>query len=78
MEAIIKTSESLREYDDMCHRAMMAYQGLLELKQYSPNTIRNYKHSFGYFLRGFPGLKPSTITKPMIMDWMLKEMKKNN
>lgn len=56
-------------------KALAAYQGLLELKRYSSNTIRNYTIAFQAFLRAFPGQKPSEITKPMIMDWLLREVK---
>lgn len=64
--------------DPIHEKAINAYKGFLELKQYSPKTIRTYMKSFAFFLRGFIGLKPSEITKPMIMDWMLRESKKRN
>ncbi len=56
-------------------QALAAYRGMLELKRYSPNTIRTYLHAFQVFLRAFPDDKPSQITKPMIMDWLLRESK---
>lgn len=74
----LKRKDEIQVPDEYALKAMAAYIGMLDLKQYSENTKRTYVNSFRYFLRGFPGIKPSTITKPMIMDWMLKEMKEHH
>lgn len=51
--------------------ALEAYTALLRLKNYSPNTISNYRNWFMVFLYNFPDRKPSTITKAEILDFML-------
>jgi len=53
------------------HRAAIdAYVALLKLKNYSPNTIRNYSNWFLVFLQHFPGRKPSSITRSEILDFL--------
>ncbi len=60
------------------HRtAIDAYVALLKLKNYSPNTIRNYSNWFLAFLNHFPGRKPSSITKPEILDFLYAYRKTN-
>lgn len=51
--------------------ALNAYVELLKLKNYSSNTIQNYKNWFIIFLNHFPDRKPSTITKYEIMDFLV-------
>ncbi len=51
--------------------ALKAYTELLKLKNYSSNTIKNYKDWFIIFLNYFPERKPSTITKYEIMDFLV-------
>jgi site-specific recombinase XerD len=53
-------------------KALIAFKGLLELKSYSMNTQRSYLSAFAFFLNGFPERKPSLLTKPEIMDWLLR------
>ena len=58
---------------DLFHqKALAAFKGLLELRSYSKNTQRSYLSAFAFFLSGFPGKKPSALTKPEIMDWLLR------
>ena len=52
-------------------RAITAYCELLRLKNYSDNTIKNYRNWFLFFLRSFKGRKPSTITTLEIMDFLV-------
>ena len=52
--------------------ALEAYVDLLKLKNYSENTIRNYRNWFLLFLHRFPDRKPSEIKKSEIMDFMKK------
>ena len=47
--------------------ALRAYEELLKLKNYSPNTISVYRNYFILFMNCFPDHKPSTITKNEIM-----------
>ena len=44
-------------------------------QRYSPATRRSYGTAFRYFLSGFPGRKPSVISKAEIMDWLLRQQK---
>ena len=50
--------------------ALAAYVELLRLKNYSPNTIKNYRNWFLFFINYFPNRKPSTITKIEILDFL--------
>lgn len=60
------------------HRAAIdAYVALLKLKNYSPNTIRNYSNWFWVFLQHFPGRKPSAITRTEIQDFLYAYRKTN-
>src|SRR5437016_5953648 len=51
--------------------ALQAYIEMLRLKNYSQNTISNYKNWFLIFLNHFPDRKPSTISKNEIMDFLV-------
>jgi integrase/recombinase XerD len=51
--------------------AVQAYVEILRLKNYSPNTIENYRSWFLYFLKHFPSRKPSSISKNEILDFMV-------
>jgi site-specific recombinase XerD len=53
--------------DDTHLQARQAYVDLLRLENYSVNTIETYKFWFTRFLLCFPHHKPSSITKPEIM-----------
>lgn len=57
--------------------AIEAYTALLKLKNYSPNTIRNYTNWFLVFLHHFPGRKPSSITRPEVLDFLYAYRKSN-
>lgn len=59
-------------------KALLAYCGLMELKSYSINTQRSYRSAFTFFLIGFPGRRPSELTKPEIMDWLLRMKRARN
>ncbi len=59
-------------------KALAAFDGLLQLKGYSSNTRRSYVSAFSSFLMGFSGQKPSVITKPAIMDWLLRMKQERN
>lgn len=54
-----------------------AYLALLKLKNYSPNTIRNYSNRFLVFLQHFPGRKPSSITRAEILDFLYQYRQSN-
>lgn len=56
---------------DMHLLALQAYVEMLKLKNYSPNTIANYRNWFIFFMNGFPEKKPSTITKNEILDFLV-------
>lgn len=51
--------------------AVNAFVGLLQLKNYSENTIKNYKSWFLFFLKHFPERRPSFITQEEILDFLL-------
>lgn len=51
--------------------AMNAYVEMMRLKNYSENTIRNYKNWFLFFLQYFPDRKPSEISKNEILDFLV-------
>ncbi|MBK5284050.1 MAG: site-specific integrase [Bacteroidia bacterium] len=63
--------EHYHQLDDMQQKALAAYVELLRLKNYSPNTIKNYRNWFILFLNHFPDRKPSTISKYEIMDFLV-------
>ena len=52
--------------------ALDAYTHMLRLKNYSENTIRNYRNWFLIFLQNFPGRKASEISKGEILDFLVK------
>lgn len=51
--------------------AVEAYTELLRLKNYSGNTLKNYKNWFVFFLNHFPNHQPFAITKNEIMDFLV-------
>ncbi|MEI6816467.1 MAG: site-specific integrase [Bacteroidota bacterium] len=51
--------------------ALGAYIELLRLKNYSDNTINTYRNWFLIFLRYFNDIKPSSISKHEIMDFLV-------
>ena len=51
--------------------AVKAFEEMLRLKNYSYNTIKNYRVYFTLFLGCFPAHKPSHITKNEILDFMV-------
>lgn len=57
--------------------ALEKYIELLQLKNYSVNTISVYRNWFTIFLKNFPDKKPSTITKDEVMGFLI-EMKNKN
>jgi integrase/recombinase XerD len=58
--------------------ALAAYIEMLKLRNYSENTIKNYKEHFINFLLHFSGYKPSEITKGQIMDYLVMTRRKEN
>src|SRR5437868_200061 len=58
--------------NNMQFLALRAYEELLRLKNYSPHTISVYRNWFIIFMNCFPDHKPSAITKPEIMDFLVK------
>jgi integrase/recombinase XerD len=66
---------TVKEYyhrlDDVQQKALAAYVELLRLKNYSPNTIKNYRNWFILFLQFFPDRKPSSITKNQVLDFLV-------
>ncbi len=74
MQPILKTSTAEfqnQTLNEMQQKALTAYLSLLKLKNYSDNTITVYRNWFIQFLFYFKDKKPSTITTPMIMDYLL-------
>ena len=57
--------------DDIQRKALRAYVELLRLRNYSQNTIKNYRNWFEFFLRHFHDRKPSTISKNEILDFLV-------
>ncbi|MBP9186668.1 MAG: site-specific integrase [Bacteroidia bacterium] len=64
--------------NEMHHLAITAYVELLRLKNYSENTIANYRGNFIAFLSYYKDFKPSEITKAQIMDYLVMMRKKDN
>ena len=60
------------QLNDVQQKALAAYIAMLKLKNYSSNTILVYRNWFILFLTHFPQHKPSTITKPEIMDFLVQ------
>ncbi len=58
--------------------AIAAYTETLRLKNYSSNTINNYRTHFISFILYFIGEKPSSITKNQIMDYLVMLRRKEN
>lgn len=67
-----KNTVKLRPNCDFHDLALAAYTEMLRLKNYSENTIKNYRNWFLFFLNYFPDRKPSTISKNEILDFMVK------
>lgn len=51
--------------------ALKAYIELLRLRNYSENTIKNYRNWFLFFIIHFPDRKPSTLSKNEILDFLV-------
>jgi len=51
--------------------ALRAYEEMLRLKNYSQNTIRNYRNWLIFFFQHFPQNKPSAISKNEILDFLV-------
>ena len=56
--------------NEMQQKAMTIYIEMLQLRNYSYNTIKNYRNMFTVFLKHFPNCKPSAITKEEIMQYL--------
>lgn len=52
------------------HLALTAYVEMMRLKNYSENSVTNYRNWFMFFLSHFNGHKPSAITKNEILDFL--------
>lgn len=76
--ALLHVIQPARIPEPTHQKALAAFEGLLQLKGYSSNTRRSYLSAFSFFLAGFAGQKPSIITKPAIMDWMLRMKQEHN
>jgi integrase/recombinase XerD len=57
-------------------KAYEAYQKLLQLKAYSPATIKTYCHSFHFLLRLLGAVDVATLTKAHVQSYLLWLMKK--
>lgn len=77
LQVIKKDTVKQAPLNNMQWLAVNAYVELLRLKNYSPNTISNYRSWFIFFMNCFPDRKPSTITKNEIMD-MLVQFRKSD
>lgn len=77
LEAIVKPKEKPAPQNDFHREALKAYKALLQLKNYSSNTIKNYTSWFLIFLQHFPQRKPSTITRAEILDFLYAYRKSN-
>lgn len=62
-------------YRDMHSSALKAYSETLELRNYSPNTIKNYRNHFEAFLSSYRQYRPSEITKKQITDYLVDAIK---
>ncbi len=58
--------------------ALKRYSETLELKNYSPNTMKNYRNHFVPFLKFFSDRKPSQIRKEEIINYLLMLRNKKN
>jgi integrase/recombinase XerD len=58
--------------------AIAAYTEMLRLRNYSDNTIKNYREHFITFLLYFKDIKPSEISKGQIMDYLVMMRRKEN
>lgn len=56
--------------------ALKAYSDVLDLKNYSPNTIRNYNNHFEAFLNNHRNFRPSQITKKQITDYLIDAVRR--
>ena len=64
-------AEKLMPCNNYHRLALRAYEELLRLRNYSWHTVKNYKYYFLFFMNAFPDRKPSGITKPEIMDFLV-------
>lgn len=71
VELKYKTGIRPRPLCDYHILALKAYTEILKLKDYSENTIRNYRNWFLIFLNHFPERKPSEITRDEIMYFLV-------
>lgn len=67
----VQSKSKYHQLNDVQQKALAAYLEMLKLKNYSGNTILVYRNWFILFLFHFPNHKPSTITKPEILDFMV-------
>ncbi len=58
--------------------ALKTYMETLALKNYSDNTIKNYRSHFIPFLNYFPEKKPSQITREEIINYLIYVKDKKN
>lgn len=72
----MNTSEHIT-LNRMQHLALEAYANQLRLKIYSANTLNTYSTWFTTFLTHFPGRKPSGISKPEIMEFLVSYRNSN-
>ena len=70
---LAKNNSRLRIHsqNQMHELALRAYVEMMRLKNYSYNTIKNYKNWFLFFLSHFENRKPSAITKNEILDFLV-------
>lgn len=57
--------------------ALSAYVELMRLKNYSENSIKNYRTHFIEFLKAFPTRYPDQVSKNEIMDYLVR-LRNNN
>lgn len=67
-----KAVSKAKPRSEMQYLALRTYVEMLRLKNYSENTISTYRNWFISFLNFFPDRKPSTITKPEILDVLVR------
>jgi site-specific recombinase XerD len=61
---------------DMHKSAMKSYLETLTLKNYSPNTSKNYGGHFQAFLDHHKGMRPSEITKKQILEYLIHSVER--
>ena len=70
----MKIAYTLNDYQ---LRAVNAFTELLQLKNYSYATLKNYRHHLISFITFYSGKKPSGITKEEVLKYMLFNNEKN-